>query len=162
MQRDLDKLDCRLLNEVQKDCSRSAAELGEVIGLSQAACWRRLQRLEEEGYIDRKVARLNPAKVGLSTVVLAHIKLSAHGRSNLDAFSKKVRSLPNVLECYVLLGDPDFFLKVAVRDIYHYEKFFFETLSKLEGVAEIKSMVALSRIKDETALPVELSNFQAN
>jgi Lrp/AsnC family transcriptional regulator len=161
MQRLPDRLDCRILNELQKDCSRSAAELGELIGLSQAACWRRIQRLEEEGYIDRKVAILDPEKAGLPTLVLAHVKLNAHGRSNMDAFSKKIQKLPNVLECFVLLGDQDFFLKIAVRDIYEYEKFFFETLSKIEGVAEVRSMVALSRIKCGTALPVEASNFSA-
>lgn len=158
MSRTLDRLDYRILNELQKDCSRSAAELGELIGLSQAACWRRIQRLEDEGYIDRKVAILNAEKAGLSTLVLAHVKLSAHGRANLDTFSKKLQKLPNVLECFVLLGDPDFFLKIAVRDIYHYEKFFFETLSKIEGVAEVRSMVALSKIKNETAIPVEFSS----
>jgi Lrp/AsnC family transcriptional regulator len=154
-----DRIDCRILNELQKDCSRSAAELGELIGLSQAACWRRIQRLEEEGFIVRRVAILNPEKAGLPTLMLAHVKLSAHGRTNLEAFSKKLQKLPNVLECYVLLGDPDFFLKIAVRDIYDYERFFFETLSKIEGVAEVRSMVALSKIKNETALPVDPRNF---
>lgn len=160
MLRPLDRIDCRLLNELQKDCGRSAGELGDLIGLSQAACWRRIQRLESEGFVKRKVAILDAGKSGLPTLVLAHVKLSAHGRANLDAFSKKLRNIPNILECIVLLGDPDFFLKIAVRDIYHYEKFFFETLSRIEGVAEIKSMVALSQIKNETSLPVDIINFQ--
>lgn len=157
MQNEFDKIDGRILHELQHDCSRSAAELGELVGLSQAACWRRIQRLEERGFIRKRIALVDPEKLGLSTIVLAHVKLSAHGRANIDGFSRKLRALPNVLECFVLLGDPDFFLKVAVRDIYHYERFFFDTLSKIEGVAEVKSMVALSQIKNETALPVPAS-----
>ncbi|WP_084399216.1 Lrp/AsnC family transcriptional regulator [Henriciella aquimarina] len=156
MHHNLDRIDCRLLQELQQDCSRSAAELGELVELSQASCWRRIQRLEEQGFIRKRIALVDPEKIGLSTIVLAHVKLSAHGRANLDIFSKKLRALPNVLECFVLLGDPDFFLKVAVKDIYDYERFFFDTLSKIEGVAEVKSMVALSQIKNETAFPVTM------
>ena len=154
MTKPLDRIDVRILEEVQKDASRTAAELGEQIGLSQAACWRRLQRLEGEGYIRRTVSIVDPDKVGCGTIVLANVKLSAHGRANLDTFSRKVRALPNVLECFVILGDADFFLKVAVRDIYEYEDFFFQTLSKIEGVQEVQSLVALSKIKNETALPI--------
>lgn len=154
MHTQLDRIDRRLLEELQQDCSRSAAELGEVVGLSQAACWRRIQRLSESGFVKKRVAILDAEKVGLSTIVLAQVKLSAHGRANLDAFSQTIRALPNVLECFVLLGDTDFFLKVAVSDIFHYERFFFDTLSKIEGVAEVKSMVTLSQIKNETSLPI--------
>ena len=156
MHNELDRIDTTLLQELQADCSRSASELGEIVGLSQAACWRRIQRLEEQGYIRKRIAVLNAEKLGLSTIVLAHVKLSAHGRANIDAFSKKLQALPNVLECFVLLGDPDFFLKVAVKDIFDYERFFFDRLSKIEGVAEVKSMVTLSQIKNDTALPIEM------
>lgn len=152
----LDKIDKRILEEVQKDASKSAAELGESIGLSQAACWRRTQRLHQDGFIKRTVAILDANTVGCGTTVLAMVKLSAHGRANMDAFSRKIRSLPNVMECFVILGNADFFLKVVVRDIYEYEDFFFQTLSKIEGVQEVQSLVALSQIKNETTLPVRL------
>ena len=159
MQETLDQIDRKLLEELQKDCSRSASDLGKVVGLSQAACWRRIQRLDADGYIKKRVAILNGDKINLSTIVLAHVRFSAHGRANLDEFSRKIRALPNVLECFVLLGDPDFFLKVAVEDIYAYERFFFEKLSKIEGVAEVKSMVTLSRVKNETALPIQAGKY---
>lgn len=155
MKHGIDRIDRRILEELQRDASRTASEIGEQVGLSQAACWRRIQKLEDDGLIRQRVAILDPDKIGCGTLILAHVKLSAHGRANLDTFSKKIRALPNVMECFVLLGDPDFFLKVAVRDIYEYETFFFQTLSKIEGVAEVRSMVALSQIKNDTAFPVK-------
>ena len=154
MQSKIDKIDVHILEELQTDASQSVSNLGERVGLSQAACWRRVQRLEDEGIIKKRVALLEPEKVGCGTLILAHVKLSAHGRSNLDEFSKKIQALPNVLECFLLLGDQDFFLKVAVKDIYDYEQFFFQKISQLEGVSEVRSAVALSEIKNNTKLPI--------
>ncbi|GAA6138124.1 Lrp/AsnC family transcriptional regulator [Arenicella sp. 4NH20-0111] len=157
MQVKVDRVDKRLLEHIQRDASLSASELGDMVGLSQAACWRRIQRLEESGVIKKRVALLDGTTINCGTIVLAHVKLSAHGRAHFDEFSQKIEALPNVLECFVVLGDQDFFIKVAVKDVYDYERFFFNRLSSIEGVAEIRSAVALSQIKNETALP--LSNI---
>lgn len=151
----IDRIDRLILEELQNDANQSAGHLGERVGLSQAACWRRVQRLEEEGVIKKRVAILDAETVGCGTIILAHVKLSAHGRSNLDEFSAEIRKLPNVLECFLLLGDQDFFLKIAVKDIYSYEKLFFNQLSTLDGVAEVRSSVALSQIKNVTSLPIQ-------
>nr|WP_156780806.1 Lrp/AsnC family transcriptional regulator [Hyphomonas sp. Mor2] len=151
----IDLLDKKILEALQHDASVSIGELGEQVGLSQTACWRRVQRLEECGIIRKRVALLNPDLIGCGSLILAHVKLTAHGRSNLEEFSKKIQALPNVLECFVLLGDQDFFLKIAVKDIYDYERMFFEKISRLKGVAEVRSAVALSKIKNSTELPVE-------
>lgn len=154
MQEKLDRSDRRILHELQMDASLTAGEIGDRIGLSQAAVWRRTQKLEDDGIIKKRVAILDAERVGFGTIILAHVKLSAHGRSNLEAFAEKIRAIPNVLECFVVLGDQDFFLKVAVNDIYDYESLFFQKLSSLEGVAEVRSAVALSQIKNDTALPI--------
>lgn len=154
MNEKLDKLDRKILAQLQKDASVSAAQIGENIGLSQAAAWRRIQRLENEGYILKRVAILDPEKLGVGTLVLAHVKLSAHGRAHLEEFANAIKKLPQVLECFVLMGDQDFFLKIAVKDVYEYERFFFDKLSSLKGVAEVKSAMALSRIKNEIGYPV--------
>lgn len=154
MQTKIDRIDCRILEELQVNASLSASVLGEKVGLSQAACWRRVQRLENEGVIRKRVTLVDPEAIDCGTIILAHIKLSAHGRSNLEEFAEKIRAIPNVLECFVLLGDHDFFLKIAVKDIFDYEKLFFNKLSSLDGVAEIRSSVALSKIKNDTALPI--------
>ncbi|MEM6415260.1 MAG: Lrp/AsnC family transcriptional regulator [Pseudomonadota bacterium] len=154
MLKDLDRIDRKILHQLQDNANISAAQLGEDIGLSQAACWRRIQRLESEGYILKRVAVLDPEKLGFGTLVLAHVRLSAHGRKHLEEFANAIKKLPQVLECFVLMGDQDFFLKVTVKDVYEYQEFFFEKLSSLKGVAEVKSAMALSRIKNEIAYPV--------
>jgi Lrp/AsnC family transcriptional regulator len=150
----IDRIDRKILEELQIDGSLSAAALGDRVGLSQAACWRRVQRLEDEGIIKKRVAIVDAAAVGCGTIILAQIKLSAHGRSNLEEFADKIRTLPNVLECFVTLGDQDFFVKLAVKDIYAYENLFFNKLSTLKGVSEVRSVVTLSQIKNETTLPI--------
>ena len=150
----MDKFDKDILRNLQNDSRITATELGAKIGLSQAAVWRRINRLEEEGYVRKQVALLDGEKLGCGTVVLAHVKLTAHGRAHFDDFAERIRALPNVIECFVVLGDQDFFLKIAVKDVYEYEQFFFNKLSSIEGVAEIRSSVALSQIKNVTQLPI--------
>lgn len=150
----LDALDLRLLSEVQQDSSLSAAELAEKVGISQSPCWRRLQRLKDEGYIRSQVAVLDRKRIGLNAQIFAQVKLSAHGRIHLSDFSKAVQAFPEVLECYVLMGPFDFMLRIVTENVEAYERLFFERLSKLPGIQEINSSVALSEIKFSTALPL--------
>ena len=117
-------------------------------------CWRRIDRLEREGFIKRRVALLDRRKVGLNAQIFAQVKLNAHGRANLDEFSAAIRDFPEVLDCFVLMGSTDFMLRIVAADIESYERLFFEKLSKLPGVQEINSTVALSEIKSTTCLPV--------
>ena len=93
-------------------------------------------------------------KIGLNTMVFAHVKLTSHGRSNLSAFSEAVRRYPEVLDCYVLLGNVDFLLRVVTEDIKAYEQFFFEKLSQLEGIQEVHSSIVLSETKHTSVLPI--------
>jgi Lrp/AsnC family transcriptional regulator len=154
----LDSFDRNILKLIQQDSSRSSSEIADLVGLSQAPCWRRLQRLKEEGYILRQVALLDRRKVGLNTQIFAQVTLSATGRSNLEDFTQAIREFPEVLDCFVLLGTVDFMLRIVARDIDAYERFFFEKLSRLPGVQEISSMVALSEIKSTTELPIGIEN----
>ena len=154
MQEDLDEADLKILDVLQEDSSLSAAEMAQRVGLSQSPCWRRIQRLKEDGYIKREVAILDRKKLGLNAHVFARVKLSAHGHAQLAEFTRAVRSFPEVLECYVLMGEVDFLLRVVAEDVEAYERFFFEHLSQLPGVQEINSTVALSEIKSSTALPL--------
>lgn len=150
----LDDADRRLLRAIQLDCSRSTADLAAVVGLSQPACWRRLRHLRTAGYIEREVAILDRKKLGFDAQVYALVKLSTVGRANLAGFAETIRSLPEVVECHVLMGSADFLLKIVTRDIHAYERFFFERLSSLDGVQDITSSVALSEIKSTTSLPI--------
>jgi Lrp/AsnC family transcriptional regulator len=154
MQIGLDHFDWKLLALVQQDATRSTTEIADLVGLTQAPCWRRLQRLKDSGYIRAQVALLDRRKIGLNAQIFAQIKLTATGRSNLEAFTDAIREFPQVLDCFVLLGTVDFMLRIVARDIEAYERFFFEKLSRVPGVQEINSMVALSEIKSTTQLPL--------
>ena len=150
----LDAIDIKILDIMQRDASLSTGELAERVGLSQSPCWRRIQRLREEGYIKAVVAVVDHEMLGFKMQIFAQVKLNAHGRANLDEFAAAIRTFPEVLECHVLMGSVDFMLRVVAADIEAYERFFFEKLSRLPGVQEINSTVALSEIKSTTALPL--------
>jgi len=151
----LDRYEKRILELLQEDASLSTAAIAEKVGLSSSPCWRRVDRLEREGFIRRKVALVDRKKVGLNAHIFAQIKLNAHGRANLDEFAEAIRAFPEVLECYVLMGPVDFLIRVVASDIEAYERFFFNRLSQLPGVQEVNSTVALSEIKATTALPID-------
>lgn len=152
---ELDAYDRRILDLLQEDAGLSTAEIAERVGLSQSPCWRRIQRLKEEGVIRRQVTLLDRRKIGLNAQIFAQVKLNAHGRSNLTEFAEAMRGFPEVLECHVLMGAVDFMLRIVTRDIEAYERFFFEKLSMVPGIQEVNSIVALSEIKSTTCLPVE-------
>ena len=151
---DLDSFELNILRELQRDANQTTAEIAERVGLSSSPCWRRIDRLERDGFIRKRVAIVDRRKVGLNAHVFAQVKLNAHGRANLDEFSAALRSFPEVLDAYVLMGAMDFMLRIVAKDIDAYESFFFERLSKLPGIQEINSTVALSEIKSTTELPL--------
>jgi Lrp/AsnC family transcriptional regulator len=150
----LDRFDRDILALLQQDASLSAAEIGVRVGLSQSPCWRRINRLEEAGLITRRVALLDRHRLGLDVLVFAMIKLNAHGRRSLPEFADAIRRYPEVQECFTLLGDMDFLVRIVTRDIQSYERFFFDTLSQLPGVQEVHSNIAMSEMKSTTALPL--------
>lgn len=150
----IDSWDRHILAVLQEDSALSMAELAERVGLSQSPCWRRVQRLRAEGIIRAEVALVDRGKVGLKTQIFAQVKLSAQGHQHLDEFSEAIRRFPEVLECWVLMGPVDFLLRIVAPDVESYERFFFERLSRVPGIQEITSTVALSEIKATTALPI--------
>lgn len=151
---DLDAYDLDILRLLQRDASLSAADIGERVGLSQSPCWRRINRLEKQGYIRDRVALLDRHKLALDVLVFAMVKLTAHGRRSLPEFAEAIRTHPEVQECHTLLGDMDFLLRIVVHDIQAYERFFFDTLSQLPGVQEVHSNIVMSEMKSTTALPL--------
>lgn len=151
---DLDTLDRKILRLLQTKAEIGAAAIGEQIAASQATVWRRIQRMRDDGLIPEQVVKLDRRKAGFRAMVFCQVKLNSQGRSNLAAFSKAIENLPEVLDCYVLVGNVDFLLRIVATDIEAYEKFFFEKLSDLPGVQEITSSIALSEIKHTTVLPV--------
>jgi Lrp/AsnC family transcriptional regulator len=151
---DLDKIDLCILDALQRDATLSTADLAAKVGLSQSPCWRRLSRLRDEGYIVDQVSRLARDKLGFTLVVFANVKLSAHGRSNLEEFAAAIRRFPEVVECHAVMGSYDYLLRIITRDMAAYEQFVFSKLSRLKTVQEIHSTAALSEVKSTTALPL--------
>lgn len=151
----LDPFDKAILKILQVDATHTTAAIADAVGLSQAPCWRRINRLKEAGFIKAQVALLDRRKMGLNAQIFAQVKLSATGRSNIEEFNDAIRGFPEVLECHVLMGTVDFMLRVVASDIEAYERFFFDKLSRVPGVQEINSMVALSEIKSTTVIPIK-------
>lgn len=150
----LDRHEKAILTVLQEDADISIAELGERVGLSQSPCWRRVAALEQAGIIRKRVALVDRRKVGLSAQIFAQVRLSAHGRAHLADFETAIADIPEVIECHVLMGTVDFLLRIVTANVEAYEKLFFEKLSRLPGVQEINSAIALSEIKSTTALPI--------
>ena len=153
----LDRYEKKILEILQEDARISSSDLAEKVGLSQSPCWRRVNMLEESGVIRKRVVLVDRKKVGLRAQVFAQVKLSAHGRAHLADFEAAIADIPEVIECYVLMGTVDFLLRVVTVDIESYESLFFEKLSRLPGVQEITSSIALSEINNSTALPIHLT-----
>ena len=151
---EIDRVDKEIIRLLQQDAELSATAIGEKIGLSQSPCWRRIQRLRDEGLILEQVMRVDRKKLGFDVMVFAQVKLTAHGRSKVPEFAETIRQFPEVQECHLVLGNIDFLLRIVVRDIEEYERFFFEKLSHLPEIQEVHSNIVLSEIKYTTELPI--------
>ena len=152
----MDRTDLRILDLLQTDASRSTAEIAEAVGLSPSPCWRRIAQLEQQGVIRRRVAVLDHERLDLGVTVVVQVRLTTHGRQSLVDFEERVRELPEVTQCFTVMGAIDFVLIVVTTDIRAYERLMRERLSQLPGVQAIESNIVMSAIKDTTALPLEL------
>ena len=158
---ELDRTDLRILSALQKDASLSTAEIAQRVGLSQSPCWRRINLLEANGVIRKRVALLSRDKVGLDVLVFTHVKLASHGWQSLPKFKQKVVSFPEVVQCFMVIGDFDFILLVATRTINDYNEFIQKRLSQVPGVQAIESRIVLEEAKNTTELPLELVGGRA-
>ena len=152
----LDRTDLRILSALQKDASLSTAEIAQRVGLSQSPCWRRISLLEANGVIRKRVALLSRDRVGLDVLVFTHVKLASHGWQSLPKFKQKVVSFPEVVQCFMVIGDFDFILLVATPTINDYNEFIQKRLSQVPGVQAIESRIVLEEAKNTTELPLEL------
>jgi DNA-binding Lrp family transcriptional regulator len=150
----LDSMDRRLLAVLQKRGRISNAELADAVNLSASACHRRVQRLENEGYISGYVALVDPRKMGLPTTVFVEITLATQAEDVLEAFETAVRRIPDVLECHLTAGTADYILKLVTEDTEDFARIHRQYLTRLPGVAKMQSSFALRTVLQTTALPV--------
>lgn len=151
---EIDTTDRRILTVLQKTGRISNAELSEKINLSPSACHRRVQQLEQAGFIRDYVALLDPRKVDRPTTIFVEITLSGQADEVLDAFEREVALVPDVLECHLMAGAADYLLKVVAMDTEHFAQIHRRYLAKLPGVAQMHSSFALKTVFKTTALPV--------
>ena len=150
----LDATDRRILEVLQKQGRISNADLAERINLSPSACHRRVERLEESGFIDAYVALLNARKLNRPTTVFVEITLSGQADEVLEAFEREVKKVPAVLECHLMAGTADYLLKVMAEDTEDFARIHRQYLARLPGVAQMHSSFSLRTVAQTTALPV--------
>jgi DNA-binding Lrp family transcriptional regulator len=151
----LDAIDRKILRHLQENARLSNTELAERVGVSASPCWRRIKAMEEAGVITKYVTLVQPEAVGLQISVFTSVSLDKQIEPALETFQKAVRKRPEVMECYLMTGDFDYLLRVVVSSLHAYERFLIDHLTRIPGVASIKSSFALKQVKYTTALPVE-------
>ena len=151
----LDRIDREILSALQRDGNLSMANLGELIGLSTTPCWKRVKRLEDEGFIERRVAIINQRKAGLPVTVFVSVRTGQHNEKWLAEFAQVVMVLPEVLEFYRMSGEVDYLLKVVTTDIDGYDQFY-KRLIAIAQLTDVSSAFAMEQIKFTTELPLDL------
>jgi Lrp/AsnC family leucine-responsive transcriptional regulator len=150
----LDRYDRRILDALQRDGRISNVQLASLVNLSESACLRRVRALEDSGIIERYAALVSQPKLGLAGNVFVHIALHREEQSELAAFEDAVKSIPEIMECYLMTGEFDYLLRVVVADMADFERLHNELLTRLPGVARVNSSVAIRTVQKRTELPL--------
>jgi Lrp/AsnC family transcriptional regulator len=149
----MDAIDRKILAVLQDDASLSVAEIGNRVGLSSTPCWKRIQRLEADGVIQKRVAIVDQDRIGLGISVFVSIETGDHSQDWLDRFAKTVTAMPEVMEFYRMAGDVDYMLRVVVPDIAGYDTFYKRLIASVP-LKNVTSRFAMEKIKSTTALPI--------
>ena len=149
----MDETDRQILRILQTDCSMSVSDIARKVGLSASPCWKRINRLNNEGIIIRRIARLNPEMLGYGITAYVSIKTGEHSTEWLKEFSDIITEMPEVMEFHRMAGDVDYMLKVMVTDIQAFDEFY-KRLITTSAINEVTSRFSMETIKDTTALPI--------
>lgn len=149
----IDRTDRKILSILQEDCTIPVAEVARRVGLSTTPCWRRIQKLEEEGVIRKRVALLDPRKVNTHVTAFVSIVTNQHSGDWLDRFASSISEFPEVIEFYRMAGSVDYLLRVVVPDIAAYDAFYKKLISRIE-IADVSTTFAMEAIKSTTELPL--------
>src|SRR5262245_37092161 len=155
----LDAMDIKILRLLQEDCTKPIADIGKAVGLSTTPCWRRIQRLEEAGVIQRRVAVLDAKKVQAGVTVFVSISTNHHSLEWLERFHAAIIDFPEVVEFYRMSGQVDYLLRVVVPDIDAYDAFYKKLISRIE-LTSVSSAFAMEQIKFTTSLPLNFASAQ--
>lgn len=150
----MDRSDVALLEALQADSRLSIAELADRVGLSSSACHRRMKALEEQGVIERYVARLNPARLGLGLHAFIEISLTSQSQESMDRFEGAVGRFDDILECHLMSGAADYILRVAAANLDDFDTIHRNCLARLPGVSAMRTSFSIRRIKDWAGYPV--------
>ncbi|MEJ2139775.1 MAG: Lrp/AsnC family transcriptional regulator [Gammaproteobacteria bacterium] len=150
----MDSKNKRILELLQQNAMLSAAELAEEVGLTTTPCWRRIQKLEEQGYIKGRVALLDPQKLNVGTTVFVAIRTSRHSDDWLRRFTEALQSMTEIVEAHRLSGDTDYLLRIVVPDIREYDRVYQKLIRELEFL-DVSSSFSMEELKSTTALPVK-------
>ncbi len=145
----MDDIDHRILRELLSNARLSHQELGDRVGLSASPCARRIRKLEVDGIISGYSARIDEAKMGFGFSVFISVRLDKQIDSQLEQFERSVRTLSEVVDCWLMTGSFDYLLRVAVSDLNEFEVFLTGRLTKIPGVASIESSIPIRRVKDQ-------------
>lgn len=151
---ELDRVDTQILNTLQKDGRLTNKQLAEQVALSNAPCWRRVKRLEDEGYIERYAAIINPEKVGLKMFAFAEVSLDNHHQETVTSFLSMIDDCPQILECHSVSGGCDYLLKVLSKDMESYQEFLTQHLLNQQGVRTVNTLFSMKRHKVSIEVPV--------
>lgn len=151
----LDRIDIKILDELQQDASLTNVELASRVNLSPSPCLARVRTLEKLGVIDRRIAVLDPAVLGIGVTAFIHIKLERQVQEALDNFTRTIGRISQVMECYLMMGDSDYLLRVMLPDIEDLEDLIVHKLSRIPGVSSIRSNLALKKVSHRTVLPID-------
>ncbi|MDH6230482.1 Lrp/AsnC family leucine-responsive transcriptional regulator [Mesorhizobium soli] len=154
MPTELDSIDRAILRALQQDGRIQNIDLADRVGLSPSPCLRRVRQLEQAGVIERYVALVNPAKVGMGLTVFARVWLTGQDEESVNVFVEAIKKLPQVVECHLMAGDSDFLLRVVVEDLEGYRRFQIEHLGRIKGVRNIKTEIPMQKIKSSWEIPV--------
>ncbi len=157
----LDQINVSILNILQEDATLSTRDLAQKVGISQASCSRRVNRLRCDGYILRTVAILDPRKLSFKSEFFIELKADRIDNLNISSLSRSLRSFPEVIECHVVLGDFDFFLRVVAKDVESFKEFAHGRLSKLPGILTVVYYPVVSEVKATKSLPLLTSVAEA-
>lgn len=154
MESKIDNFDKAILRILQNDCSQPVDSIAEKVNLSRNACWRRIKRLEEEGYLTKRVALVDASKLNLDLLAFVLIRAANHAPDWLSKFQNAVQALPEITSAHRMSGDLDYLLRVQLRDMADYDRFY-KALTSRVNLQEISASFVMEKLKDTTALPID-------